>query len=270
MRIVKGFLFFYSFCLSIVIAFGTIITGLRSGNLIFIFIFLPVVVYFALTILRLERGTRLLLYYSFVLTTIMAVMGFVGTQSTPELLSAGLFLPMAFYFWSLALPRRNKKLPIPAEVSLDVVKAEIEEGRAQALPKALPAKNQTRNLDADRRMFLKLIGSAGLTLFFFAVFTRRAQAAFFGSVPGPGTVAIKDTTGAQIDPAIKHPTDGYRISQIDDSTPAYYGYLNKDGAWFIMKEDSNGDYRYAKGNSNFSTNWANRTSLTYDYFDAVF
>ena len=109
-----------------------------------------------------------------------------------------------------------------------------------------------------------------ISLFLFSVFTQKAHGAFFGSVPGPGTVSLKDTSGAQIDPAIKTPTDGYKISQIDDSSPAFYGFIDKTGAWFIMKEDSTGAYRYAKGSSSFSTNWTNRAILSYDYFDAIF
>ncbi len=104
-----------------------------------------------------------------------------------------------------------------------------------------------------------------------AMFTKKAQAAFFGSVPGPGTVAIKNSAGVQIDPAEAHPTDGYEITEIDDtSSPAYYGFLKKNGYWYIMKEDSTGAYRYSKGTTAFTTNWTNRASLTYDYFNSIF
>ena len=41
----------------------------------------------------------------------------------------------------------------------------------------------------------------------------------------------------------------------------YYGFVDKTGAWFIMKEESSGAYRYTKGDSNFSTNWTTRNSL---------
>ena len=100
----------------------------------------------------------------------------------------------------------------------------------------------------------------------FSLFTKKAEAAFFGSVPGPGTISIKDTTGAKIDPAVKHPTDGYKISRLDDSSPAYYGFTNKDGAWFIMKEDANGSYTYAVGSTAFATNWSNRANeIMVDY-----
>lgn len=195
----------------------------------------------------------------------MAIMGFVGTSSIPQLISAILFLPMAIYLWLLVLPKRNKKLPIPDKIPV-ITKGKIKKLEGEVMPNAKFGKG----FDLDRRMFLKLIGSTGIMLFVFSIFTKKAEGAFFGSVPGPGTVALKDSTGAQIDPAVKTPTDGYKISQIDDSSPAYYGFVDKSGAWFIMKEDSTGAYRYTKGATGFATNWTNRATLTYDLFDVIF
>jgi len=201
----------------------------------------------------------------------MTVMGFAGAGSISQLISAALFFPLGAYFLLLVLPKKKKALIMPAtfypfekefkrsNVKLSVKKAEEK-----------PIELKRHHVDIDRRMFLKLIGSASIGLFFLAIFTRRADAAFFGSMPGPGTVSLKDSTGALIDPAIKTPTDGYKISQLDDSTPAYYGFLDKRSNWYIMQEDSAGGYRYAKGSSGFSTNWTNRATLTYNYFDTVF
>lgn len=126
--------------------------------------------------------------------------------------------------------------------------------------------------DNNRRLFLRLIGSSGLAVFFMAVMGKgTAQAAFFGSMPGPGTVSLKDSSGTTIDPAEKLPTDGYTITEVDDgTTDSYYGFVNQTGAWYITHETSAGAYRYAKGSSNFSTSWTNRTLLSYDYFDNVF
>ncbi len=125
--------------------------------------------------------------------------------------------------------------------------------------------------DPLKRKFLKIIGGSGLGILLLAVFKpKNAEAAFFGSVPGPGTVAIKDSNDNKIDPAIKSPTDAYGVTEIDDSTPAYYGFVNKEGAWYITKENNDGSYRYNKGTGNFSGNWSSRASLTYDYFDVTF
>jgi hypothetical protein len=126
--------------------------------------------------------------------------------------------------------------------------------------------------DVDRRKFLKLIGATSLGFAVLSlVMPQKASAAFFGSVPGPGTVALKDSAGNQIDPSEKKPTDGYTISEIDDSTtPSYYGFVDKDGQWYISKENPIGSYRYAKGTTDFSGNWTGRAALTYDYFDVTF
>lgn len=205
---------------------------------------------------------RVLVYYSFVITILMVMLGFLGAKSFPELISAALFAPLGLYFGLSVLPKRSKAAIIvetkPRPKKLAKIRA--EEGKLEEKPE--------EGFDPQRRAFLKIIGSAGTSLFLLSIFTKRAQAAFFGSVPGPGTVALKDISGTKIDPAEKYPTDGYNISRVDDSTPAYYGYTDKDGAWFIMKEDSSGNYTYAVGSTDFSTNWDNRGSLDYgEYFD---
>lgn len=207
---------------------------------------------------------KLLAYYGFIITSTMVALGFLSATTPAQLIGATLFYPLAVYFFLAVVPKRNKAIHLPKiqvlpKESLPQKQEEIEEG------KFIPG------FDFDRRMFLKLIGSAGLSVFFFSLFTKKAEAAFFGSVPGPGTVSLKDTAGTKIDPAVKQPTDGYKISEIDDaSSPAYYGFVDKTGAWFIQKEDSSGAYRYTKGSSSFSTNWTGRAGLSYDYFDVIF
>lgn len=208
--------------------------------------------------------TRLLIYYSFVLVTIMTIVGFVGANSFSEYLSSLLFFPLAIFFGLIALPQSSH--------SVKVLKKD---------PKSTPLKGKLTTLepekttfDTDRRKFIKLIGSAGIAMLLFAVVTKRAHGAFFGSVPGPGTVALKDSSGGTVDPAISTPTDGYKITEIDDSSAtAYYGFVEKTGKWFIMQEQSGGAYRYTKGAADFTnatTGWPNRASLSYGYFDAIF
>lgn len=281
MNILKTVLFYYSFFLSIILFLGGISTYNQTSFPVPILIILPITVYFIFSILsklRLINKNRLplsnflpvlFIYWGFVITAIMTITGLIGAGNIAQLISAVLFLPITLYFTTKVIPKRKKAVLIPQIVILPektkrkdakIIKRDIFEVEP----------DQPKKLDVNRRQFIKLIGSAGLTLFLFSIFTKKAQAAFFGSVPGPGTVALKDTAGVQIDPAQLHPTDGYKISQIDDSSPAYYGFVRKDGAWFIMKEDSSGNYRYAKGTSSFSTNWTNRASLTYDYFDVIF
>ncbi len=200
----------------------------------------------------------------------MAVMGFLQASTTPQLISAILFFPLTAYFWLLVFPKRTKATVPQISLKPFPVKSKKKAQKEEAIIlEKIPA-GKTK-YDLDKRTFIKLIGSAGLSIFLLSIFTKKAEAAFFGSVPGPGTVSLKDTTGAQIDPAIKAPTDGYKITNVDDSSPAYYGFVDKTARWFIMKEDSSsGTYRYTKGTTNFASNWTNRASLTYDYFNVIF
>ena len=66
--------------------------------------------------------------------------------------------------------------------------------------------------------------------------------------------------------------EDYKISDIDDSSdPSYFGFLNKDGHWYIMEQNTaNKTYRYASGADDYSTNWEGRAGLTYSYFNEAF
>ncbi len=245
-------------------------------------VFLPSVLYIATTALGKKAGllsffkSKLFLYYSFVIVTLVVITGFLGVKTYAEFISALIFAPLSLFFGIKILPSKRKVLILPELIpppeqkllhhKVDKTEKVEAEKQIDELEEITESKER---FDKNRRVFIKLIGSAGISLFVFSLFTKKAQAAFFGSVPGPGTVALKDSTGAAIDPAEKHPTDGYKISEVDDSSPAYYGFTNKTGAWFIMKETS-GVYRYISGASSFSTNWTGRAALTYDYYHNVF
>lgn len=222
----------------------------------------------------------------------MTMVSFLRVDSVAQIISATIFFPLFAYFAQLVTPTREQHGDDELLEDLQEIRAEqaaIQRIDQSATPSVLPdnahvlspvqpaaldlEKNELlqEGVDVDRRVFLKIIASAGTGLFMMSLFTKRTHAAFFGSVPGPGTMSVKDSTGSVIDPAIKTPTDGYKISEIDDtSSPAYYGFVDKTGAWFITKEEASGAYRYTKGDSSFSTNWSNRASLTYGYFDAIF
>lgn len=199
--------------------------------------------------------------YAFIITNFLVISGILSATNYIELLTAIIFSPLALYFFVLMLPKKATKAAIDIDDVIDIIPDQIK-------------KIKNPDYDPERRKFLKLIGAAGGSLFLMTVFTRKAEASFFGSMPGPGTLALKNSSGTTIDPSEKHPTDGYNITEIDDSgADTYYGYLNKDGAWFIRKELSTGAYRYIKGNSDFTnatTGWPNRTNLAYDYFNTVF
>lgn len=280
MKVARTFLFYYSIFLSVFATASAVYFSLQSGNLFLSVLFIPVILYFMTTVLGMRKGRKFLLYYNFIFISILAVMGFVGISSSPQLISAIIFLPMALYFWLLVLPKKNKKLPMPDKIMPAVAIApakeeKITKGKIKKLEgEAISNGKFGKNFDLDRRMFLKLIGSTGLMVFMFSIFSKKAEGAFFGSVPGPGTVALKDTTGVQVDPAIKTPTDGYKITETDDSDPnySYYGFVDKNGKWFIMRE-GNGAYRYTKGDSDFAHNWSDHKvspTIPYNYFDVIF
>lgn len=240
---------------------------------------------------------KLLLLYNLIIVTIISIGGLVLSSSQSQTITALLFVPMAIYFarqlFQNLLPQPKPKtndlhlpFPIGTYAGEPIILDATQDG--DTFTTDLAPQYQATELittpaiegeelspgqvrDLDKRIFLKLIGSAGLAAFVFALFSKQSHAAFFGSMPGPGIISVKDSSGNLIDPAEKQPTDGYQISEIDDSAiPAYYGFLNKDGAWYISREGSSGEFRYKAGTSNFSTNWDNRASLSYDYFQNIF
>jgi len=233
---------------------------------------------------------KLITYYNFIAVTTLILAGFTTADNLSQLFSASIFYPIFVYFALLIIPKRKKAISFPKEN--EKAKAVVEKAdtllpktgiidKGSGKPKVEELKEiiddpKKKNYDFDRRAFLKLIGTGGVAVFIFSVFgIKRAQAAFFGSVPGPGIVGIKDSSGTRIDPAIKHPTDGYRVAELDDTsspTYSYYGFIDKDGAWFIMREGSTGTYEYVAGSSGFAAAWALRDDVgtVYQYYDAVF
>ncbi len=212
---------------------------------------------------------KIWLIYNLFITAMIFGTSLSSAKSITNYLLPLLLLPLIYYLGKETLKKsKRRKLSDAFDSSITVgadprVQPEIAiEG--EVMPQGIS--------DDNRRLFLKLVGSTSLSILFMAVLGKdTAKAAFFGSVPGPGTVSVKDSTGATIDPAEKQSTDGYEISQVDDSTtPAYYGFVHKTGAWYITKEDATGAYRYAKGAVDFATSWTSRAGLTYDYFDAIF
>lgn len=210
---------------------------------------------------------RIWLIYNLLLTGFIFATSLSNSKSLAQFLLPLFLLPILFYLAKeLKRKSKHKKLENQAVFASDLP---TPDSGPALVGEVMPTAGVS---DDNRRVFLKLIGSTGLSLIFMAVLGKKsAQAAFFGSVPGPGTVAVKNIAGEVIDPAEKQSTDGYEISEVDDSgATSYYGFVHKTGAWYITKEDASGGYRYAKGPSAFSTSWTGRAGLTYDYFDAVF
>lgn len=71
--------------------------------------------------------------------------------------------------------------------------------------------------------------------------------------------------------------EGYKVAdeadKVGDSTIRYYGFTNREGAWFIMKQTVSGttsSYHFVKGASAYTTAWSARESQTYEYFYQTF
>lgn len=68
----------------------------------------------------------------------------------------------------------------------------------------------------------------------------------------------------------------YGFDKFDDAitttTTAYVGFIRTDGGWYIMKFNTSGimQAEYAKGDASYTTNWNNRVSITYGYYNAIF
>jgi hypothetical protein len=134
--------------------------------------------------------------------------------------------------------------------------------------------------DIDKRVFLKLIGSAGVFLFLFSLFNRKAENLFYKSLPDKGKAYFDrkgffDSEEARANGKgtgiAGQPTDEYGISEIESGDTSFYGYTKLGGAWYIMKVDTaTNSFRYVRGDKNFPDSWKKREKLKYDYFGNVF
>lgn len=211
---------------------------------------------------------NLLTYCGFVITSLIVIAAFITSTTYAQLAVAILLYPPLVYVAFKVFPRKASCCLLKKQASTiepPMQSSEIEE---------LVKNEGTIGIkDLDKRMFLKLIGGVGLSLFLFSLFNKKAEGLFFKSLPPQEMVSLKDIAGNKIDPAQNQPMDGYNICEVDDNDNivTYYGFTNKDGAWFVMKEDTeNGSYRYAQGTSNFPVNWGNHENLKYGYFSTVF
>jgi hypothetical protein len=201
---------------------------------------------------------KTLTYSGFAISSILLILAFVTARTYSQLAIAIIVYPLLAYFALRMLPRRPNHAPA---ITIEIPKRttpKIDEDRAQRVV-----------ADIDKRTFIKLIGTAGLSFFFFSLLGRRVESLFFGN-----TFQATNTSGtlpSSQTPQSTQPFEGYKISEIDDGVVSYYGFINREGAWLIMQEDTRtSSFRYAKGNLNFSSNWSAREGLKYDYYFNLF
>lgn len=89
--------------------------------------------------------------------------------------------------------------------------------------------------------------------------------------------AMAGAITAMSNPGETDPLVGYQPSDVDDDTSTkYFGFVKKDGRWYIMRQSSTDTFRYAKGaplkegGGLYIDAWTNRANLTYSYFYEVF
>lgn len=208
------------------------------------------------------KSEKVLVVYSFLACLFLMIVGVFSARTTNQLLTSFIYLPLVFFFGTriysffsdptyIRSTTPSKSVP---EIDQPNIDAEIPKGVA----------------DKDKRLFLQLIGTTGISLLILALFSRKARDAFLGGGSVTEVVGIKDSAGVTINPSKEHPTDGYSITDIDDTHhPAYYAFVKNDGSWYIMQNTS-GTFRYAKGKTNYSQNWDIRSKLNYDYYNHVF
>ena len=104
--------------------------------------------------------------------------------------------------------------------------------------------------------------------------------ALYGTPDGTNIYRLKvnsdgslNVTGLSVTAStLAKPTDAYSISNIEsDATYSYYGYEDKDGAWYIMrKTEATGVFLYAAGASGYSSAWTGKAGQSYASYATTF
>lgn len=213
---------------------------------------------------------KALTYSSFLTASLMVIVIFITARTYTQLVLAMLlYIPLAFFAFKVF---RGRALSVEFKEPLIVVRPPVKSVERPEVQQTEVKKETVTVTDIDKRAFLKLIGGVGLSVFIFSLINRKVGGLLPGGGPAAETVSLKDTAGNKINPVEKSPTDGYRITEINGSDAInYFGFTDNDGAWYVMMQDTDGGaFRYARGTSSFSINWANRERLRYDYYNNVF
>lgn len=206
-----------------------------------------------------------LVYLSFIITSLLVVAAFVTATSYVQLAIGIILYPLVVYFALKIFPRKSKEASSKKHSTIE--HHEVKEEKLET-----NQKNGIGINDIDKRAFLKLIGATGLSFFLLSIFGRRIEALLFGQSQIQLSPPFGNNSPDVVNQAnAASPTDGYNISEIDNNIVSYYGFINKNEDWFIMRGDANkGTFRYARGSGDFPSNWKNRSKLDYDYFYRVF
>jgi hypothetical protein len=199
------------------------------------------------------KTQKISFYVILVVIGLLITIIFVTATTYTQLAIASLLYPPLAYFAFKYFPKKSGK----RDSERLVVKIKSED----------KVRKPVEIVDIDKRAFLKMIGAAGFSFFIFSLFTRRVEDLIFNKNYGAGNNSIGNRDVSSVEP-----TEGFKVTEIStEENDYYYGFVNKEGNWYIMREDpAEGSFRYAKGDINFSSGWKKRESLKYDYFHNVF
>jgi len=205
--------------------------------------------------------TRYMFYSIFIIAALVVIIAFTTAASYQQLIIATVFYPLLIYCGLILFPRKT-------------IGIHSQEFSATPPPHASPLVNEKKEkpvvVDLDKRAFLKLAASTGISFLIYSILSKRVESLLMGGAPGTGVVALQNPNGQTIHPAETQPTDGYQIAEIDEGEISYFGFIDTYGHWFIMKEDNAGSFRYTKSESGFPNDWSIREQLKYDYYHKVF
>lgn len=201
--------------------------------------------------------------WSFAIATCVVVILFVTATTLTQLAFAVVMYPLLVYVAYKAFLDQRLEARIQTAVATNSIN---------------PLKESLEVNDDDRRVFLKLVGSTGIFLFIYSLLniSRKPTSMIpkewlkFGGQQLNSANPL-DHDHVQGQKSVDQLMEGFKIAEIDNADISYYGFIATNGAWYIMKANTDaGSFRYVRGESNFPANWANRKRLKYDYLDKVF
>lgn len=208
---------------------------------------------------------NLIKYSSFILACFLVVWIFVTATTFIQLAIGVIVYPLLVLFAYKIFSHRMRIYPSKRPANIISPSVRLAEKAEQS------EKSSIGIADIDKRVFLKLIGGTGLTLFLFSLFSKKTEGLFPRNVPVREQVVLSDGMGKKIIPSQSQPLDGYNIAEVENDIISFYGFIDKNGVWYVLRVDMvAGSFRYARGTDNFPSAWENRETLEYGYFNDVF
>jgi hypothetical protein len=243
----------------------SVISAMNKVNFLFMWLLAPVFLYFTRVFRDKKNIDNILLIYGSVFGFGLLVIDILAIKSWSHGLLVLLLMPLPIYLGKklkekIGEKKSNKKIIV--EKISNKEEAEID----------------GKIIDYSKRNFLKFLAGSGVASVVMFLFSKKnAHAAFFGNGSGSSSTYIKNSTGEKVDPAESSPTDGFGICDIGTvSTNNYYGYTDKKGRWYILRENAAGNsFQYASllnntGTTAYTNAWSTKTDLTYGNFNDAF